>query len=180
MLGRSVGLCGARYMIGQFFARLLGVFGIVAGSQGPGYTLQYLQNLNGRVDELAAIVAQYDGIVDSLGLSRGEYLEDMRAAGRETAGRTADVIADTFARYDRLSGQLARLRQAEPMMRPVVLAQSYDPDIASSVMQEFNWTLPLSPEGAAYAIGGGTALWGGPAALFSLIGGLFGTRTRYA
>ncbi|MBI1391312.1 MAG: DUF2937 family protein [Alphaproteobacteria bacterium] len=167
-------------MIGQFFARILGLVGIFAGSQGPGYALQYLQNLNGRVDELRMIVAQYDGIVDSLGLSRGEYIEDLRQSGRESASKTADVIADSFARYERLSAHLIALQDADPLMRPIVLARTVDRSIAESTFEQFSLTLPLSPEGAAYALGGGAALWGGPAALFSLLGGMFGSRTRYA
>ena len=168
--------------VGQFVARLLGVAGLVIGSQGPGFTSQYMQNLSGRVAELTEIVAKYDGIVDRLGISRELYIEDLRAARRETTDETARVIEETYARYDMLVSHLRALDSADPMERPMLLARDFKQDIAEAALERFEWTMPLTPEAAVYGLGSGMMMWGVPAALFRIIGGFFGmggARRRY-
>ena len=158
-------------MAGQLFSRFLGLVGILLGSQAPGYTYQYLQNLTGRVDELAAVVEQYDGVVESLGVSRADYIADLRAAARDSATKTADVVEDTYARYEKLAAHLELLKNADPYRRPILLAQHVQQDIAQSTLSEFRASLPLTADAAAYAIGGGGTLWGLPAALFGMFAG---------
>ena len=165
-------------MVGQFIARLAGVVGLLAGSQAPGYTLQYMQNLTGRVDELAVIVQQYDAIVEDLETTRDGYVDDLRAAQRESTDRTATVIEDTYDRYETLSMHLDQLRAADPLRRPLILARAPMKDVARSAMQEFRPALPLTVDGFAYALGFGTFVWGVLAALFGLIGGMFGMGDR--
>jgi hypothetical protein len=170
-------------MIGQFFARIAGVLGIVAGAQAPEFTAHYMQNLNGRVAELGALVRQYDGIVEDLGTTRDGYVDDLRAANRESTTKTADVIVSTFERYEALSVQLAALRASGDFRRPLILAKGLvegnDRDIAKSVIDEFKPAVPLTPEAFAYAGGIGVTIWGVLAAIFGVIGSMFGGR-RYA
>ena len=170
-------------MVGQFFARILGVVGIAAGAQAPEFTAHYMQNLSGRVAELGALVRQYDGIVADLGTTRDGYVDDLRAANRESTTKTADVIVSTFDRYEALSQQLESLRATDDFRRPLILAkglvQGNDREIANSVIAEFKPAVPLTPEAFAYAGGVGVALWGILAAIFGVIGSMFGGR-RYA
>lgn len=166
-------------MVGQFVARVLGLAGIIAGSQAPGYTLQYMQNLAGRVDELSAVVGQYDAVAADLGMDRATYIADLREGGAAARG-TADVVQSTADRLARLRAHFEYLESADPFRRPLLMARDLEEDVARSTLENFEWTAPLSPEGAVYGIGGGAVLWGAPAALFGLIGGLFGGgRRRY-
>ena len=167
-------------MVGQFIARVAGVAGLIAGSQAPGFSVQYMQNLSGRVDELKAIVAQYDAIVADLGTTRAGYIDDLRAAGRESTDKTADVVETTYARYETLSTHLGALDAASAYQRPLILAKDVQRDIAEATLQRFEWSIPLTPDGFAYALGTGTLAWGGLAALFGLLGGAFGMGRRYA
>ncbi|MEO0398281.1 MAG: DUF2937 family protein [Pseudomonadota bacterium] len=167
-------------MFGQLIARLLGVAGIVVGSQAPNFTTQYMQNLTGRVAELGTIVAEYDQITTDLGVTREGYVDDLRAADRPSTDKTANVVETTYARYDRLSAHLATLKSAEPMRRPLVLGRDYERDIAESTLSELKPAIPLTADAAVYAIGTGGVLWGAPAALFGLIAGMFGMGRRHA
>ena len=165
-------------MAGQFIARVAGLAGIVLGSQAPGFTVQYLQNLTGRVDELATIVEKYDEIVADLGVTRDGYVDDLRAAGRESTDKTADVVEDTYDRYERLLAHLETIEAAEPLRRPLLVARGAEADIAESTMSKFEWSVPLTLEGAVYAIGSGTVVWGALAFVFGLIGSMFGMGDR--
>lgn len=167
-------------MAGQFVARIAGLAALFAGSQAPGFTQAYMQNLSGRVDELGAIVRQYDAIASDLETTREGYVDDLRAAGRESTDKTAGVIETTYDRYTALSAQLEALRATDPMRRPIILARSSDREIAASAMEEFRPTVPLTADGFAYALGAGTFVWGALAAIFGIIGGMFGMGRRYA
>ena len=168
-------------MAGQFISQAAGLVGLVLGAQAPGFTLQYMQNLNGRVAELETIVAQYDGVAASLGETRDGYVADLRTDGAEAARRTADVVESAIARYEKLVAHLENLNRADPFRRPLIAARGLEPDVAQSTMENFKWTAPLTPDAAVYALGGGAVLWGLPTFIFGLIGGLFGgRRPRYA
>ncbi len=165
-------------MAGQFIARLAGVAGIVFGSQAPGFTGQYMQNLTGRVDELAVVVEKYDAIVEDLGVTREGYVDDLRAAGRESTDKTAVVVEDTYARYEDLLLHQKVLESAEPWRRPLVLARGSKADVVESTASQFDWSIPLTAEGAGYALGGGTVIWGSLAFVFGLVGSMFGMGDR--
>ncbi len=165
-------------MAGQLIARVAGLAGLVLGSQAPGFTLQYMQNLSGRVDELAAIVERTDVIVADLGTTRDGYVDDLRAADRDSTDRTADTIEYTYARYEYLSTHLAALDAAAPLQRPLLVARNPDREIAEHVAQRFEWAVPLTVDAAIYALGAATVLWGALAAIFGLIGSMFGMGGR--
>ncbi|MBB5517521.1 DUF2937 family protein [Amphiplicatus metriothermophilus] len=164
------------------FARLIAIlFGLAAGaagSQAPGFTLQYMQNLTGRVEELRAVVARYDAVAAEAGLSREGYVADLRATGRTSADKTADAVEETYARHEKLAAHLAALKAAGDYARPLVLARRFEPDIARSAYAEYRPAIPATLDGAAYAGGAFAVVWGGLSFLF----GLFGTAggRRYA
>ncbi|MGF1544349.1 MAG: DUF2937 family protein [Parvularculaceae bacterium] len=161
-----------------FFARLMGVLGIVVGSQAPGFTIQYLQNLDGRVEELAAIVSRYDAIVDELGMTRDAYVDELRTSGQLASEKTADSIEYTFDRYEYLREHQVALTSAQAIVRPLRLARSVDAGVARSVRENFRWTVPLTPDAAAYAIGVGVVVWGALSFFFGLLGSMFGMGRR--
>ena len=165
--------------MGRFLAFLLGVAGAVLASQGPGFTLQYMQNLQGRLDELETIVMQRDADVAAYGYTRASAVAECR-----TATDLLEAMCDGYARdVDRLAyltSHLAELDAASDYTRPLILARSFDQTIAQSVRTQFEPAIPATVHGAVYAAGGFAVLWGGSSFLFGLLGAMFGGGRRYA
>ena len=157
----------------RFFALLFGVAGALFGSQAPGFTLQYMQNLAGRIDELKPIVAEFDAAVTGHG-----YTRDAALAECERSSGLLDALCGgyqtTIRRYEELSAHYDALKAASDFSRPLLLARTFKRDIAESAWKEFNPAIPASTDGALYAGGGFAALWGGLSLLFGVIGSMFG------
>lgn len=165
--------------MGRFLAFLLGVAGALIASQAPSFTLQYMQNLQGRVDELRPIVEKYDADVAVYGYTREQALQEC-----ETATQLLDALCNgyetTVDRYELLSSHLAELSAASDLVRPLILAKSQLRDITISVYEQFKPAVPTTIDGAVYAGGGFIVFWGLSSALFGIIGGMFGGGRRYA
>ena len=161
----------------RFLALLLAIAMGVAGSQAPGFTLQYMQNLTGRVDELRPLVQQFDADV-----GRYNYTRESALSECATADGLLEALCSSFAttvrRFITLSEHLAELKAAEPLRQPLVLAQSYKEDIAKSTLDAYKPAVPTTLDGAVY--GGGTfaAGWLIFSVLFGGIGSLFGRGRR--
>lgn len=165
--------------MGRFLAMLLGIAGGLIGSQAPGFTLQYMQNLQGRVDELRPIVEEFDSKISAAGYTRATALAECT-----TATGLLDALCDGYEyqvmRFELLTAHLEELNAASEWTRPMVLAQTYYKEIAESVYEQFEPAVPVTVQGAAYAGGGFAVLWGGSTAIFGLLGSLLGGGRRYA
>lgn len=123
----------------------------LALSQFPEFSQQYAQRLGGAVDELHAIVTEFDAAAAREGLSRDEALvryEDN--ADTFIAGRGTDM-GITIARYERLSSHLSVLESAGPLGRLTGLAQYYDPQIGARAFEAYKPGVPVTTEGFVYA-----------------------------
>lgn len=167
-------------MVGRFIALLMGVAGAGLGSQAPGFALQYMQNLTGRLDELRPIVEQFDADVARYGYTRdAALLECETATGLLEALCTG--YATTIRRYEALAAHYAELDAAGPYVRPLLIIRGaatteLSRDIAESVSEEFAPAVPATMDGAAYAGGGFAALWGGLSFIFGMFGAMTGGR----
>ncbi|WP_425410395.1 DUF2937 family protein [Hyphococcus sp.] len=165
--------------MGRLLAFLLGVAGAVLGSQGPGFTLQYMQNLQGRLDELKPIVEQFDENIAAYGYTREQAIGECR-----TAAGLLDALCKTYVsavqRYEVLVAHKADLDAASTTVRPLVLARTQMNDITQSVYEQFEPAVPVTTNGLIYAGGGFAVLWGGASFIFGLLGALGGGRRRYA
>lgn len=161
--------------MGRFLAFILGVAGALIASQGPGFTLQYMQNLQGRVDELTSIVETQEAEIREYGYTRETAMNECR-----TATDLLDAFCSNYRmaveRLEYLTTHLAALEDATDYVRPLVLARAYDRDIAMSVREQFEPAVPATIDGAVYAAGGFAVAWGLPLLLFSILGGMFGGR----
>ena len=164
-------------MFGRFIAMIVGLAGAVGASQGPGYTLQYMQNLNGRIAELRPIVEQFDRDIAVY-----DYTREQAMAECTTAEGLLDALCNgyetTIRRYEELTAHYAVLTAASDYNRPIVLARNLKRDIAESVMEEFEPAVPITGHGFAYAAGGFLLLWGGLSFLFGLFEMMTGGRRR--
>ncbi len=165
--------------MGRFLAFILGLAGAVIASQGPGFTLQYMQNLQGRVDELRPIVEEFEANVEQHGYTRATAMSECT-----TAEGLLDALCTTYrsavVRYELLTAHLAELNAASDWVRPLILARTYYKDIAESVHEQFEPAIPATLQGAAYAGGGFAVLWGGASFIFGILGAMFGGGRRYA
>jgi len=171
-------------MVGRFLAVMAGIAGLIAGSQAPAFTLQYMQNLTGRIDELKPIVEQFDADVGRYG-----YTRDAAIAECSTAQGLLEALCNGYAttvrRYELLTSHYAELSAASDYTRPLVLLKGASEsdiirEITRSVMKEYKPAIPTTLDGAAYAGGGFAVLWGGLSFIFGLLGTIFGVGRRYA
>src|SRR5690606_18979685 len=93
-----------------------GLAGAATLSQFPEFSQQYAQRLGGAVDELARVVAEFDGDAASLSLDRDEALAQL-STGSDMGRARAATMTRTFERHDRLRADLASLQGAGPFMR---------------------------------------------------------------
>ena len=156
-------------MFTRIVSLLAGAAGAVAASQAPGYTQQYMQNLEGRVAELRIIVERFDENIRRIGYDRAAALAECGEADpARLIGALCDGITQDVARYERLSAHQAELLSAADWARPAVLARSFERDGAESAWGRYEASLPATPEGAGYAAAGFAGLWG----VLSLVLGL--------
>lgn len=165
-------------MFGRLLAILAGLAAMIGASQAPGFTLQYMTALEARIAELKIIVDKFDGIAREMGVSREQYVDDLRAAKRESTTKTADVIEDSFKRYAELAEHKKALDAATPLMRPITLAQTYKRDIAEPILKEYKPAVPATLDGFVYGGGGFFGGWAAMSILLGMLGGVFGGGRR--
>lgn len=175
-IGRAI--YGRGLVVGRLLAFVLGIAGALVGSQAPGFTLQYMQNLQGRIDELRPIVEEFDANVAGYGYTRASAVNECnRAEGLLDA--LCQTYVSTVERYELLTDHLQTLEAAGDYVRPLILAKTQMKDITQSVYKQFEPAIPATVHGAVYAGGGFAVVWGGASFLFGLLGAMTGGR-RYA
>lgn len=146
----------------------------LALSQFPEYAQQYEQRLGGAVNELAAVIADFDATAAAQGLNREAAL------GRYAVNPDTFIVArgtdmrKTLARYEKLSAHLMALEEAGPGVRLAALAQNYDPIIAQAAFEAYQPAVPTTAEGLGMA---GAGAIGGYGAM-ALVTAPFGRRRR--
>ena len=165
-------------MVTRIISMLAGAGGALAVSQAPGFTAAYMQNLEGRVDELRTIVERFDENIARIGYDRTRALSECRTATR-LLGALCDGITQDVARYERLSAHRAELLAAEPWARPVILAKSPEMDVAESAWGAFEPAVPVTATGAGYAAAGFAGAWGVLTVLLGLLTAPFRRRSAY-
>ena len=156
--------------MGRFLAFLLGVAGAVISSQGPGFTLQYMQNLQGRLDELKPMVAQYDADLATAGYNRAQAAGECNEAA-DLLNVFCDGYERTVMRYELLRAHLDELEAASIYVRPLLLVRARLDNVAVSTYSQFKPAIPTTADGGVYAGGGFAFLWGASTFIFGLFGG---------
>jgi hypothetical protein len=123
-------------------------------SQFPEYAQQYEQRLGGAVDELRIIVNEFEMSATSFGLTRDEALARYAATGDDFIRGRGTTMAQIIARYETLSETLAEIQGAAGWERFTHLPQYLDSDIGARALENYRPAVPVTVEGAAYAIAG--------------------------
>jgi hypothetical protein len=129
----------------------LALAGALAASQAPEYAQQYRQRLGGAIDELAAMVRQFDADASGLGLDRNAAVDRLKSNADPVAQKRGDAMAGSVHRLDRLEQQRRTMQEAGPLGRIVALASDPDPQVARRALEDFEPAVPTTAEGAAVA-----------------------------
>lgn len=127
-------------------------------SQFPEFSQQYAQRLAGAVDELHHVIADFDADAAATDASREEALVALAASSQIGANR-ARTMASTIRRHRHLQADLEALQNAGPFRRASHIAHFRDMGIATRAMQDFRPALPLTFEGAVFAMAGLALGW---------------------
>lgn len=157
---------------------VVGLAGAGWMSQFPEFSQQYVQRLGGAVDELTRVAQEFDASAAAEGLSREEALDQMVGAG--FVERRRDDMENSFARLDRLSVDLAALRDATPVQRLTQAIRMRDAELAQATWNDFKPAVPLTIDGAICALVGFFAASGAIWALLRLPRVLFRRRRARA
>lgn len=121
-------------------------------SQAPEFAQQYRQRLGGAIDELRAIVAQFDADAKGEKLTRDEALTRLQDNSDALVSKRAVAMRETIAREQRLNAQLQSFADAGPFQRIGVMLGDVDAGIARRAWQVFEPAVPLTVEGLVSAL----------------------------
>jgi hypothetical protein len=142
-------------------ARTIAVAGMVTGlaltSQAPEFANQYRQRLGGAIDELRAVIADFDRDADNSRLDRQTALRGMRDSATRFIRDRGESMARLIARHDNLVGQQRSLDQATGMLQPLIVLRNPDSQIVAGAWQDFEPAVPLTAAGAVYGGAGAAA-----------------------
>lgn len=151
--------------------RILAMAGGIAGgvglSQFPEFSQQYLQRLAGQVDSLQMVVADFDRSATRNLMTRDQALAEMTGTAF-LEDRRADLTA-TFARFDRISANLADLRAASPLARLTMPHKLGDSETLAATYADFRPALPVTFDGLIAAGIGFVAGWLASSGLLALL-----------
>ena len=125
---------------------------LIAASQFPEFSQQYVQRLGGAVDELRLVAADFDKSAAGVGLTREEALASMNGNAFQTA-RRADMTR-SFSRLSRLESDLVALKDADAFTRLRHVARFSDKGIAARAWDAYRPAVPVTAEGILFAMGG--------------------------
>lgn len=126
----------------------------VLTSQLPEFTQQYRQRLGGAIDELRAIVAQFDAEASTQSLSRDKGIARLKENGDPLAQERGADLEATVSRTERLERQRDAFSTSGPLSQYAVLAENFDPTVARHAYADFQPAVPVTAGGfVAGAIG---------------------------
>ena len=103
-------------------------------------------------------MSEFDAEARSQNLTRTEALNRLAINSDPLARERGEDMGEAIARARRLNDELQALNSAGPLARLTVVAETFDPDIALSTLDNYEPAEPLSL--GALMAGGLAALWG--------------------
>jgi hypothetical protein len=135
----------------QLIDRLVCVAGAVLFSQAPEFMQQYLQRLEGHLDEARRQIAALTRAADSSGLTLDQLVADATRNADPAIARLGGVAQGAVQRVAALQASDDVLRHASALTRPFVFLAHLDPGIVRGTASIFRPAVPTTLEGMAYA-----------------------------
>ena len=145
-------------MLLRSLALVVGLVSAGLASQVPEFAQQYRQRLGGALDELTAMIQQFDADATQEGTDRNGALDTLMRNAEPIARGRGVAMQRAIVRRDRLADQQRKFETAGSFGRLAAFAQDFDPQLARRAWSDFEPALPATPEGAACA---GAGLIGG-------------------
>jgi len=131
--------------------RVLCVLGAVLFSQLPEFIQQYLQRLEGHLDEARLAVSRFTDAAAKSGMSLDQMIAGASSNPDPSVGRLGGVIREAVARVGELAAADDALRHASVWTRPFVFAAHLDAGIARATLAIYRPAVPTTAEGLLYA-----------------------------
>jgi hypothetical protein len=131
--------------------RILCVLGAVLFSQLPEFMQQYLQRLEGHLDEARLILSRFKDAAAQSGMSLDQLVAGAARNPDPAMGRLGGVVRQAAERVDELAAADSALRQASAWTRPFVFLRHVDGGIARATLDIYRPAVPTTAEGMAYA-----------------------------
>ena len=128
-----------------------GIAGGVVTSQAPEFAQQYRQRLGGALQELRAVVEDFDADARNSDLSRAEALAAYRASADEFLRDRGISIGKTISRYESLQRQSARFASWPEAAQPALLVGESDAELIAGAWNDFSPGVPVTMTGAVWA-----------------------------
>ena len=134
--------------------RVLCVVGAVAFSQFPEFMQQYLQRLEGHLDEARLALERLKDLAAQSGMTL-DQLEAGAAQNPDRAmGSLGGIVRAASARVQELGMADQALRQASAWTRPFAFLRHLDWGIARATLSIYRPAVPTTAEGLVYAAAG--------------------------
>jgi len=134
--------------------RIFAVIGALLFSQLPLYMLYYTQQLQGHVAELKLQVDAMGHAAAQTGKSLHQYVLKFLSSTDADFNSQGHFMQGMIDRFDSLSTGLQALHNASVWERPYVFFKYFNIEIAKSTWSHYKVGVPLSFEGAIYALFG--------------------------
>jgi hypothetical protein len=134
--------------------RILCAAGAVLFSQLPEFMQQYLQRLEGHLDEARLALARFKDAAAQSGMSLDQLVAGAAQSRDPSLARLGGVVREAAARVDTLAAADAALRHASLWTRPFVFIAHLDGGIAKATLGIYRPAVPTTAEGMLYAAAG--------------------------
>jgi hypothetical protein len=139
-------------MIRRVVSMFAGGLMAAGASQAPEFAQQYNQRLGGAVDELRAIVRQFDADANRNGLNREQGLQRIERAPDAFIAARGEAQRQVISRFERLDAQKAAMDAPDVWTRVLAMVRNYDAEIGRRAMGDFRPAMPLTAEGLFFAL----------------------------
>ncbi len=135
----------------RFLDRILCAVGAVAFSQFPEFMQQYLQRLEGHLDEARLELDRFQDAASKSGMSLDQLVAGAAQNPDKAMGRMGEVVRGAITRVNELGAADEALRHASTWTRPFVFLHHADWGIARATLAIYRPAVPTTAEGLVYA-----------------------------
>jgi Protein of unknown function (DUF2937) len=135
----------------RLFDRVLCVVGAVVFSQAPEFMQQYLQRLEGHLDEARLTLGRFRDAAAQSGMTLDQLVASAGLNPDPSMRTIGGVVQGASARVDHLAAADSALRGASAWSKPFVFLGHADWGIVKATWAIYRPAVPTTPEGFAYA-----------------------------